>query len=174
MAYSKTEWQVVQAFFENGLSLSEIAARPEVKIKDKSTISRRSKLEGWSKGKNQPLVEKVVQAKQILAYANDEKSTMNSTEAMVHDVLVEERTKHIQFFTEAAVLNVREAVSKIGEGTTQAEHRMLAETILKGKEAVLGKTPDTAIQINNGNAEKSNRPSPERVREIIEMARTKF
>ena len=67
---------------------------------------------------------------------------------------VEERTKHIQFFNNAALKNVQAAVRKIGEQTSQAEHRMLAETILKGRETVLGKTPDTAIQINNENSSK--------------------
>lgn len=66
---------------------------------------------------------------------------------------VDERTKHIQFFNNAALKNVSVAVKKIGESTSQAEHRMLAETIAKGREVVLGKTPDTAIQINNNTSE---------------------
>jgi hypothetical protein len=61
--------------------------------------------------------------------------------------IVDERTKHIQFFTSAAVINVRKAMEEPCEG--QVGYRMRAETILKGKETVLGKSPDTAIQINN-------------------------
>lgn len=66
---------------------------------------------------------------------------------------VDERTKHIQFFTHAAVTNVRQAMDEPCDG--QAGYRMRAETILKGKETVLGKTPDTAIQINNAPADRS-------------------
>lgn len=62
---------------------------------------------------------------------------------------VAERTKHIAFFNSAALKNVNAAVKKITEETSQVEHRMLADTILKGRETVLGKTPDTAIQINS-------------------------
>lgn len=50
MAYSAKEWEVVRAFFESGLSLSEIVARKEVAIKDRGGISRRARAEGWVKG----------------------------------------------------------------------------------------------------------------------------
>jgi len=94
-------------------------------------------------------VNKLVQAKQELSELDEH--SVNSVHAVV-----DERTKHIQFFTNAAVKNVSAAVRKITEATTQVEHRMLAETILKGRETVLGKTPDTAIQINN-NAQPEQR-----------------
>jgi hypothetical protein len=82
-----------------------------------------------------------IQYKQGLA-AHDDRTVTAVTQ------VVEERTKHIQFFNTAAIINVSLALEKITAETSQAEHRMLADTILKGKETVLGKTPDTAIQIN--------------------------
>lgn len=94
-------------------------------------------------------VNKLVLAKQELS-ALDEHS-VNSVNAVV-----DERTRHIEFFNSAAIKNVSSAVKKIGDETSQMEHRMLAETILKGRETVLGKTPDTAIQINN-NAQPEQR-----------------
>lgn len=60
---------------------------------------------------------------------------------------VDERTKHILFFNSAAIQNVREAMSE--PCASQQDFRARAETIVKGKETVLGKMPDTAIQINN-------------------------
>ena len=61
--------------------------------------------------------------------------------------VVDERTKHIQFFTHAAVTNVKEAMSLPCD--SQADFQRRADTISKGKETVLGKAPDTAVQINN-------------------------
>ena len=61
--------------------------------------------------------------------------------------VVDERTKHMQFFTNAAVRNVSMAVKKLSEETSQAEHRLCAETISKGRDTVLGKEP--AVQIDN-------------------------
>jgi len=71
---------------------------------------------------------------------------------------VEEQTKHIQFFNNAALKNVSVAVKKIGENTTQAEHRMCADTIRIGRETVLGRTPDTII--HNSNAQQNNKAEP--------------
>lgn len=67
--------------------------------------------------------------------------------------VVDEKTKHIQFFNNAAITNVRQAMAEACEN--QNDYRARAETINKGREAVLGKTPDTAIQINNGNDNKT-------------------
>lgn len=60
---------------------------------------------------------------------------------------VDERTRHIQFFTHSAIQNVQEAMT--GKCENQNDYRARADTILKGRETVIGKTPDTAIQINN-------------------------
>lgn len=67
---------------------------------------------------------------------------------------VDERTKHIDFFTSVAIKNVQEAMR--GGCENQNDFRARADTILKGRETVLGKTPDTAIQINNTNAQQNN------------------
>lgn len=66
--------------------------------------------------------------------------------AVVH--VVDERTKHIQLFNKLAVNNALQAASLPCE--TQQDHERLSNTILRSKEVVLGKSPDTAIQINQG------------------------
>jgi hypothetical protein len=89
-----------------------------------------------------PLVNKKVEVKQELARL-DEKS-VNAVNTVVH-----EKTKHIQFFNNATIKNIQTMVKKIDEETTIAEHRLAQDAIAKGRETVLGKQPDTAIQINN-------------------------
>lgn len=91
------------------------------------------------------LISKQVEINQELAEHTEQEVSKFKQE-------VDERTKHIQFFNNAALKNVSVAVKKIGDGTTQAEHRMLADTIAKGREVVLGKMPDTVI--NNANAQQ--------------------
>ena len=60
---------------------------------------------------------------------------------------VEERTKHILFFNAAAIRNVQEAMNE--PCASQQDFKARAETIVKGRETVLGKSPETAVQINN-------------------------
>lgn len=90
------------------------------------------------------VVNKIIEAKQMLAVLDEQ--AVNS----VHEV-VDEKTKYINFFNEQAVTNVKEAMNLDCE--TQSDFRQRAETINKGRECVLGKTPDTAIQINNNGGE---------------------
>lgn len=60
---------------------------------------------------------------------------------------VEERSRYIKFFNDAALTNTKRALSLPCE--TQQDHERLSNTILRSKEVVLGKQPDTAIQVNN-------------------------
>lgn len=69
--------------------------------------------------------------------------------------VVDDRTKHLQFFTHAAVQNVEEAMAMICED--QNDFKLRADTILKGKEAVLGK--EAGMVINNTNAMQNINPT---------------
>jgi hypothetical protein len=82
----------------------------------------------------------------------------------VQDV-VNDRTKHIIFFNKVAVQNVREAMKAKCEN--QQDYKSRADTILKGKETVLGKSPETAVQVNVA----SNTIEEITTEELIELAR---
>lgn len=66
----------------------------------------------------------------------------------VHEA-VDEKIRLTRFFSNATVKNLSTMMDKINETTAIAEHRLAQQAIKDGKETVLGKTPDTAIQINN-------------------------
>ena len=118
------------------------AGRSQRWIADELNVSAAS-INTWVKGLPQDLNE-LVNTKTFVLQKENELSVRERS--AVQDI-VDERTKHIQFFTNAAVQNVKGAMDQPCEG--QADYRMRADTILKGKETVLGKQPDTAIQINN-------------------------
>jgi len=90
----------------------------------------------------EPLINAEVAIKQELA-------TLSERELNTFNNEVDERTKHLVFFSNAAVRNVAEAMETPCE--SQGDFRQRAETILKGKETALGKQPETAIQINSQN-----------------------
>lgn len=103
----------------------------------------------------------------------DELSVYDSATVDAMTDAVAERTKHVHFFNQCAMKNVREAVEKLNENTTQAEHRLVAETILKGRETVLGRNPDTAVQVNSSSLSIADairlagRNIPQRIQEMI-------
>lgn len=150
MAYSHTEWEIVRAFYERGLSLAEIAARDEVAIKDRASISRKAKKENWHKGEKATLVKKEIETKQAVAEIATEKATLNATELQIHNTIVAETHARTEWLNKAALKNVKEAMAHGCEN--QNDYRARADTIGKAKDVVIGKTPDTAIQINNNQA----------------------
>lgn len=113
-------------------------------LADKYKVSK-GFVNGVCKGVEQDaeaIVNAGVQYKQMLATQDD--SMVN---AVQHEV--EERTKHIVFFNNATVKNLTIMLSKLTEENSIMEHRIAQAAIKDGKETVLGKTPDTAIQVNN-------------------------
>ena len=139
------DWEKAKALFEAGKSLSEINAETGI---DRATVSKRAKKDGWEKGIYQQLI---LDGSRVKA----EISTLSSTVLNVVEKEIEERTKHIQFFTNAAIKNVQESMSL--RCVDQSEFKARADTILKGKETVLGK--ESAMVINNTNAQQNN-PDP--------------
>lgn len=171
MAFRKSDWDVVRAFFEQGLSLSEIVAREEVRqtgITDRGSISRKSKQEGWIKGKNATLATEEIQVKQKVAEIAEKKTTFSATEIAVHNTIVDERTKLETFFRGANMLVAKTVATKVqrdGANAGYGELNAAAAAIAKTQESVLGKTPDTVINNTVQTAVTFDR-SPERVRAL--------
>lgn len=92
-------------------------------------------------------INKMVEAKQELA-------TMDIQTVNAVNAVVDERVKHIQFFDNAAIINIQRAMKlkldKVGA------HKILADTINTARESVLGKQPTTAVQINNSAGSTTN------------------
>lgn len=90
-------------------------------------------------------VSKLVEAKQDLAEL-DAQTVSNVL------TVVEEKSRHLIYLNRVAVQNVQEAMDA-GCGT-QSDYFSRAGTILRAKEVVAGKAPDTAVQVNvNGPVE---------------------
>jgi hypothetical protein len=150
LAYSDDQWARVRALFELGVSLSEI--NKEVGI-DKAAVSRKAKFEGWIKSKNQPIVDKEVEARQALREVEAQKSTANPIERAAVDFAVEKRLMRLEFFDGAHILVAQVTMKKVNTLRERASFQDLnaaANTITKAREGVMGKTAD--VVINNTNA----------------------
>ena len=141
MANIKTtpkQWNKAKEYFEAGLTLSEIVKKTGI---SKSALGRKSLEERWSKGtqKGQLILDAIQVEKQ--------KGQLSETGLIVHNEIVADNVKATMFFGSAAVRNVQESMLMRCEN--QSDYRARADTINKGREAVLGKQPDTAFQVNN-------------------------
>lgn len=83
------QWEQAKADCEvRGVGIKQIAALYGV---DKAAVSRRAKAEGWNKGKNQPLVEKKVNALKDLAKVEEESQPLTVVEKYTVERVVRER-----------------------------------------------------------------------------------
>lgn len=147
MANVKTtaeEWIKAREYFEAGLSLSQIVERTGI---SKTQISKRSNTEGWAKGtEKEHLVAEAVRVEVA-------KGTLTEQALAVHQELVDERVKRQEWLNHQAIKNLEQAMAADCAG--QADYNRRADTISKTRDVVIGKVPDTAIQINNNSTPRS-------------------
>ena len=173
MAYSDEQWRDVRILFESGVSLADIVAHKDVKIKSKGSISKKSNAEGWKVNERKHLVQKEVVATQALEAVKREKETLTTPERSIHDALVSEQLQITKFFRGGNMLVANTIVAKVKrEGQTATFKDLAAAAMGLGRtqESVLGKSPDTII--NNTNAVQTNvavTQTPDQVRAIKEM-----
>ena len=96
-----------------------------------------------------PIVSAGIEYRQRLA-EHDERNVSAISNA------VDERTKHIQFFTNVTVKNINAMASKLGKSMTIIEHKHAQEAIAKAKETVLGKEANTQVNIQNNTTTINN------------------
>lgn len=153
---NKEQWEVARADFEvRGLSMRDIATKYNVNA---STVSRRASKEGWTEGKAQHIVSKKFNAIKDLEETQQEMQQLNATQQVAVDAEVAQRLLHEKIFTDAALSNQKVANRNLEtwieqEGVVDLEEvERHARITQRNKETVLGKNPDTAIQINNNGA----------------------
>jgi predicted DNA-binding protein YlxM (UPF0122 family) len=168
MAYSDDQWAKVRAYFERGLTLSEIVDRDDIQIKSRGSISKRATAEGWIAGEKKQTVSKEVQVKQDLSEILAQKETLPPVERNIHDALVSEQLQAVKFFRGANMLVANTVAIKVKEEGKRASFKELAsaaQALGRTQESVLGKAPETVI--NNTNAVQTViQHTPEQLRKL--------
>jgi hypothetical protein len=127
------------ALFRMGKSLRECERQTGISF---SSIKREAVRIGAIKGDLIQLTNSMVKDK-------IEIGTLDGTTAQHVLNEVDEIVKHTIFFNNATLKNCSIMMKKVGVDMEIVEHKMVQETLSKAKETVLGKTPETAVQINN-------------------------
>ena len=142
------QWACVRADYEaNGLSYTELESKYGI---NKSNISRRATKEGWNQDETQQLISASVcnEKEKILLTQQTQQLTQQTQQAVVMQVYDNLRFEVQNNEDMAAVRDrVMEMLPMI-DSPLQAKQIM--ETLRIQRESILGKQPDTAIQINNG------------------------
>lgn len=143
---NEADWARAKALFEAGKSLREIGDAVGIPYK---TIDNRAKRENWNKGVLAQLITDT-------ARVSKEFGTLEMAQQQVVSKEVSYQLMASEFFNKATLKNCTLMMKKVDESTDIINHRIAQETLNKGRENVLGKTPDstTNVQINTGDNNK--------------------
>ena len=140
---SEEDKEKILADFHTGhFSQRELAKRYGVSV---ATINKMTK---GLKPKNEHKVNTLVSVNRELAEQSEHE--VNS----VYKV-VDERVKHLLYFSDTALRNQKLANEKISEESELYDLKLHSEITAKNKQTVLGKDVDTQININNTNTQNN-------------------
>lgn len=143
------QWELVRADYEiQGLPYSKLVEKYGI---SKATISRRANKENWLQGKVEHIVQKKVEVLTELDSISEQVEKLPPLEQQTIDKEVAERLAREKIFIDSAMRNQRKADVMLGSAEELSELNTHSQITARNKETVLGKQPQTAVQINNAN-----------------------
>nr|DAX15486.1 MAG TPA: ECF sigma factor [Caudoviricetes sp.]DAY37208.1 MAG TPA: ECF sigma factor [Caudoviricetes sp.] len=151
-------WEAARADYEiRGMSQRDIARKYGVSA---GTVGERASKEGWEQGKAEQL--RADKSNAIIALAKTERETeqkLSRTERAVLDAVVMDDVA-FRAQNDADLEAVCKHIMALLPGVDKpADAKVIVEALRIARECRLGKTPDTAIQINNN--------APARIERVI-------
>ena len=148
MAYTESQWEKAKAYYEAGMTLSQIKDKTNIA---RNTISQRAKREQWEHSKNSEYIEAKIKVE-------SQKGTIleqsGSVALNIADDIAFNKAKALTLFQNSALKNQAKAneLLELTEDMKDIEsHSRLTKT---NKETVLGKDPETVI--NNANVQSND------------------
>jgi hypothetical protein len=141
------QWELAKQDYEiHGLSYSELVEKYGM---SKGSISKRAKDENWQQGKNEHLIQKKVSVIKELQETEQQIERLEPVvqKSIEHEVSI--RLAREKLFTDSALRNQKKANEMLEMAAELSEINQHSQITARNKETVLGKQPDTAIQVNN-------------------------
>ena len=141
------QWELARQDYEvHGLSYSELVEKYGM---SKGSISKRAKDECWQQGKNEQLIQKKVS---VLKELQETEQQIERLEPIVQKSIEQEvslRLARENLFIDSALRNQKKANEMLEMAAELSEINQHSQITARNRETVLGKQPDTAIQVNN-------------------------
>ncbi len=139
---SEEQWTKVKALYEKGESLRDISDEVGIPYK---TIDNRAKKNKWGKG---ILAQHIADSIRV----REEFGTLELAQQVVVAQAVDEAVQRMEWLNKANMTVANLTMRKLAIDKEAASYQDLnaaSTTLGRTKDNVFGKTPDTAIQINN-------------------------
>lgn len=150
MAYTESQWEKAKAYYEAGMTLSQIKDKTNIA---RNTISQRAKREQWEHSKNSEYIEAKIKVE-------SQKGTIleqsGSVALNIADDIAFNKAKALTLFQDSALRNQKKANDMLDLTEDMKDIESHARITKTNKETVLGKDPETVI--NNANVQENNMP----------------
>ena len=150
MAYTESQWEKAKAYYEAGMTLSQIKDKTSIA---RNTISQRAKREQWEHSKNSEYIEAKIKVE-------SQKGTIleqsGSVALNIADDIAFNKAKALTLFQDSALRNQKKANDMLDLTDDMKDIESHARITKTNKETVLGKDPETVI--NNANVQENNMP----------------
>ena len=141
------QWAKAKEYFEIGLSLSDIENRTGI---TKGAISKKSTAEKWQRNDAKKRL-----LSQVVEVATTKETILETPVSIeVHNELVNEKTRHLLYFQNAALRNQKKADEMLEMSDRIADVEAHSRITARNKETVLGRMPETIIQNTNAQQTK--------------------
>ena len=151
MAYNESQWEKAKAYYEAGMSLSQIKDKTNIA---RNTISQRAKREQWEHSKNSDYIEAKIKVETQKGTILEQSGTVALN---IADDIALDKAKSITLFQNSALKNQKKANELLELTDDMKDIESHARITKTNKETVLGKEIDTII--NNTNATQNNLPT---------------
>lgn len=148
MAYTESQWEKAKAYYEAGMSLSQIKDKTNIA---RNTISQRAKREQWEHSKNSDYIEAKIKVETQKGTILEQSGTVALN---IADDIALDKAKSITLFQNSALKNQKKANELLELTDDMKDIESHARITKTNKETVLGKEIDTII--NNTNATQVN------------------
>ena len=147
MAYTESQWEKAKAYYEAGMTLSQIKDKTNIA---RNTISQRAKREQWEHSKNSEYIEAKIKVE-------SQKGTIleqsGSVALNIADDIAFDKAKALSLFQDSALRNQKKANDMLDLTDDMKDIESHARITKTNKETVLGKDPETVI--NNANVQEN-------------------
>lgn len=147
MAYTESQWEKAKAYYEAGMTLSQIKDKTSIA---RNTISQRAKREQWEHSKNSEYIEAKIKVE-------SQKGTIleqsGSVALNIADDIAFDKAKALSLFQDSALRNQKKANDMLDLTDDMKDIESHARITKTNKETVLGKDPETVI--NNANVQEN-------------------
>ena len=146
------QWELARIDYEiHGLSWAELVTKYNT---SDGAIARRSKKDNWQKGKAEQLLTEKVSAIKALKEVEQKAEQFTPIEKLAINNEVDRRLEIENIITNDALKGQKLASKQIDEldsvdELTLMDLKTFSQITATNKETLLGKQPDTAIQVNN-------------------------